>query len=372
MRTTGDHVADKIQLGIIGANSNFGWAPEAHLPAVVTSAEFELAAVCTTKQESADESARRYGARLAFHDYHDLLAHPEVEAVAVVLRVPSHFEPTRDAINAGKSVFTEWPLGRTTEEAVELTELARAKGVATAVGLQSRMNPALRYMRDLIADGYIGEVTSSHISLIREGVLERLSRRTWQRDVTLGANTMTIAAGHAIDSLVFVAGQFAKVQAVVSTQITQWLENDTGKLVDVTSPDNVLVSGRLESGAVASAHVASVPFAGRGYRLEVYGREGTLFVETPDTPQRDVLSLQAARGSNSLTPLEVPARYTVVSEATPPGSPYYIGQLYTEFAKSILSGHGDHPDFETAVGLHRLLDAVQQASDHGSEMEVPR
>jgi predicted dehydrogenase len=363
-------MADKIQLGIIGANSNFGWAPEAHLPAVVASAEFELAAVCTTKQESADETARRYGARLAFHDYHDLLAHPDIEAVAVVLRVPSHFEPTRDAINAGKSVFTEWPLGRTTEEAVELTELARAKGVATAVGLQSRMNPALRYMRDLIAEGYIGEPTSCHISLIREGVLERPSRRTWQRDVTLGANTMTIAAGHAIDSLVFVAGQFAKVSAVVSTQVPQWLETDTGKLVDVTSPDNVLLAGRLENGAVASAHVAAVPFAGRGYRLEVYGREGTLSIETADTPQRDVLTLQAAKGSNTFTPLDVPARYAVVSEATPPGSPYYIGQLYTEFAKSIRTGHGDHPDFGTAVDLHHLLDALRYASDHGCEADV--
>jgi len=364
-------MAEKIRLGIIGANSHFGWAPDAHLPAVVASAEFELTAVCTTRAESAQETARLYGARLAFHDYHDMLKHPDIDAVAVVLRVPSHFEPTRDAINAGKAVFTEWPLGRTTTEAVEMEQLATAKGVPTAVGLQSRMNPALLFMRDLVSDGYLGEVESCHISLIREGVLERPARRTWQRDVTLGANTLTIAAGHAIDSLVFVAGGFASVSAVVTTQITQWLESDTKQLVDVTSPDNILLSGRLAGGGVASAHVGSIPWAGRGYRLEIYGREGTLSVVTSDSPQRDVLRLMGAQRNNALAELEVPARYVYASEATPAGSPFCVGQLYTQFAESIRSGKGDHPDFGTAVGLHRLLDAIRTSSETGREVEVP-
>ncbi len=83
-------MADKIRLGIIGANSHVGWAPRAHLPAIVASPEFELTAVCTTRQESAEESAKKYGARLAFDDYRKMLAHPDIDAVAVVLRVPSH------------------------------------------------------------------------------------------------------------------------------------------------------------------------------------------------------------------------------------------------------------------------------------------
>ena len=62
-------MADKIRLGIIGANVHRGWAPRAHLPAVVASPEFELTAVCTTRQESAEESRQMFGARLAFDDY---------------------------------------------------------------------------------------------------------------------------------------------------------------------------------------------------------------------------------------------------------------------------------------------------------------
>ena len=79
----GDIMADKIRLGIIGANIHRGWAVRSHLPAVVASPEFELTAVCTTRMESAEESRRKFGAKLAFDDYREMLAHPDIDAVAV-------------------------------------------------------------------------------------------------------------------------------------------------------------------------------------------------------------------------------------------------------------------------------------------------
>ena len=124
-------------------------------------------------------------ARLAFDDYEKMLAHPDIDAVAVVLRVPSHYEPTMAALNAGKHVYTEWPLGQDTSQAREMAELAQAKGVVNMVGLQARANPAMLHMKDLIEEGYVGDVMSCHCSMIRGGVLARVLDRTWQRDVDL-------------------------------------------------------------------------------------------------------------------------------------------------------------------------------------------
>jgi hypothetical protein len=73
--------------------------------------------------------------------------------------------------------------------------------------------------------------------------LERPSSRTWQREASLGANTLTIATGHAIDALCFVAGTFARVACLVTTEARHWYETDTQQLMEVTTPDNVLVSG---------------------------------------------------------------------------------------------------------------------------------
>ena len=56
---------------------------------------------------------------------------------------------------------------------------------------------------------------------------------------------------------------------MVSTQAKQWFETDTQQFVEVTSPDNVRVSGQLESGAAVSVHVGAVPCAGSGFRMEI-------------------------------------------------------------------------------------------------------
>ena len=364
-------MANKIRLGFVGANVRSTWASQSHFPALLASPDVELTAVCTTRPESAEEARAAFGAQLAFHDFRTMVASPAIDAVAVVVRVPSHYEPTKAAIEAGKHVYTEWPLGRTTAEAEELAALARAKGVQTAVGLQSRVSPTLLYMQEQIASGYVGEVLSCHVSCIRDGSLERPSSRTWQRDARLGAHTLTIANGHVIDALRFVVGDFARVACVVTTQARQWYETDTQQMVEVTSPDNVLVSGQLASGAVASSHVAAAPWAGSGFRMEVYGRDGTLVVTGNVSSQRgETLRLQGARGTHALSDLEVPERFVYVPDDFPHGDPFNIGQMYALFAEAIRTGQSRVPTFDTAVDLHRFLDTVKQASEMGRELPV--
>ena len=360
----------EIRLGIIGASPTVGWAHRSHLPAIVASPEFELTGVCTTRRETAEESARQYGARLAFENHRDMLAHPDIDAVSVSVRVPSHYQITKDALNAGKHVFTEWPLGADINEAQELAGLAQSKGVTTIVGLQARGAPAILYMKELVSNGYVGDIISCSMRLIRGGVLERPAGRTWQRDDTLGATTLTISAGHSIDAMCFVVGEFSQVSSVVSTQVPQWLETDTQKMVDVTAPDNILISGRLANGAVVSAHVASIPWAGSGYIMEIYGREGTLVAISEDSPQLWPVRVQGAQQGDNLVDLDIPAHHTYVSEEMPQGEPYNVGQLYYLFGRAIRGEEKRHPDFDTAVGLHRVIDAIRQSSDEGKQIRV--
>jgi predicted dehydrogenase len=366
-------MASKIRLGFVGANVKSVWASQSHFPALLASPDVEMTAVCTTRTETAEAARKAFGAKLAFTDFRAMAASKEIDAVAVVVRVPLHYEPAKAAIEAGKHVYTEWPLGRTTAEAEELTALAKSKGVQTATGLQSRVSPALLYVKELIESGYVGEVLSCHADCMRDGALERPSTRNWQRDVTLGANPLTIANGHVIDALRFVVGNFARVSCMVTNQAKQWLETDTGKMVEVTSPDNILVSGKLASGAVASAHVAAVPWAGGGYRMVIYGREGTLVVTGNVSSQRgELLRVQGAKRSHELTDMPVPDRFFWLPPDFPRGDPFNIGQVYSLFAEAIRTGKKPPrlPTFDTAVDLHRFLDTIRQSSDTGRELPV--
>src|ERR1700730_1054108 len=366
-------MADKIRLGLISASVRGTWSGRSHLPALQASTDVELTAVCTTRPDSAEGARRAWGARLAFDDYRRMIASPEIDAIAVVVRVPSHYAPTKAALECGKHVYCEWPLGRTTAEAVELAALAKANRLVTAVGLQARVNPAMMYMKELVEAGFVGEVMAVHVSLMREGVLSRPSHRTWQRDAELGANTLTIANGHTVDAMRFVAGDLSRLSAVVATQAKQWLDTGTDRLLDVTSPDNVLLSGRLANGAVASVHIAAIPYAGSGYRMEIYGRDGTLVAMGADSPQLSEVSLHGAKGGNTLVPMPVPERFTFAAPGTPSGEALNVAQMYALFPASIRAGairdgKSRQPTFETAVGLHRLVDAIKQASDIGREV----
>ena len=360
-------MADKIRLGLIGASVSGTWSARTHLPVLQSHPDIELVAVCTTNAASAEAARAAYGARLAFDDFNKMAASSQIDAVAVVVRVPSHYAPTKAALLAGKHVYCEWPLGRTTEEAVELASLAQANGLVSAVGLQARTHPSFLHLKTLVEDGFVGEVMTVKVGLTRDGVLARPMNRTWQRDVELGANTLTIPNGHTLDAMRFVVGDFKRLSAVVSTQAKQWRATDTGDILDVTSPDNVLISGQLKTGAVASLHVSTVPFASRGYCMEIYGREGTLVATGEDAPQLCNISLLGARGSNALAPIQLPnlsapARDGLSEEAV------FVDRMYSQFACAIRGERNHLPTFATAVELHQIIDTIRRSADSHREV----
>ena len=161
-------------------------------------------------------------------------------------------------------------------------------------------------------------------------------------------------------------GEFEKVSSTVCTQVPEWRETDTGRMVGVNAPDNILVNGVLKTGAVVSIHVGSIPYSDSGYRLEIYGSEGTLVVKSTGTPAIDEARLYGSRGeSDRLSRMYIPKRYTWIPADVPTGPPFNIAQLWYRFCQSIYRGIPMEPDFDLAVRRHELLDAIQTASDTG-------
>ena len=172
---------ERIRVGIIGANLSYGWGARAHIPALRALPEFEVSAVSTTRMETAQETAKHFDIPLAFDDYRQLVVHPDVDLVAVCVRVPAHHELVMAALQAGKHVFCEWPFGRDLAEAVAMRDLALARGVRHMVGLQGRGEPAVQRMRALIADGYVGRVLAATLRASGGGLGQRPSTLACRR-----------------------------------------------------------------------------------------------------------------------------------------------------------------------------------------------
>jgi predicted dehydrogenase len=247
--------------------------------------------------------------------------------------------------------------------------LARQRSLPTIVGLQGRSDPAILYARDLIQQGYIGEVLTANLNTVAQAQLQRGPGRIWQGVRANGANTLTIAGGHAIDALCAVLGEFAELSARVSTRIPEWRTLE-GKPVPVDAPDSINVVGRMASGAEVSINVAAVPSNPSGNRLEIYGREGALTIRANGALSLGPNQMHAGKGKEPMAPMPVPAKYTFAPESTPGGQPYNVAQAYARAADALRGRGAFDVDFNLAVQRHKLIDAIERSSATGRSVRL--
>ena len=362
---------EKIRVGIVGANPNYGWAGRAHFPALLNLPEYQVTALCTSRPETAEAAAKHYGVPLAFHDYARLVSHPEVDLVSISVRVPWHHDMVMAALEAGKHVFCEWPLGVDLAQAEAMTAAAEAKGVHHMVGLQAQCDPVLLRLKELVDEGYLGQTLSCSMTTFVGGTIHLQSNSAWEADRSNGAHALSIGGGHTLDALAFCVGDFREVSSQVTTELkTRWVE-DTATSVNVTSPDHILIAGKLVNGAAVSAAVAYVPWFGSGWNMEVYGSEGTLVASSDSYPQIVRPRLRGGkRTETGLRDVPTPDRLAWVPKDVPEGPAFNVAQMFRRLAEAIRTGNRAQPDFRRAVKTHRLLQTVEKSSETGQRLKV--
>jgi predicted dehydrogenase len=365
-------MADKIRVGIVGATvtqGGSGWGANAHVPALKALPGYELTAVATAHEETAKASAAAFGVERAFHRFSDMAADPEIDLIAVVVRVPKHRDLVMAALQAGKAVLCEWPLGANLADAEEMAALAHRRSLKTVVGLQGRSDPAILYACDLIHQGYIGEVLTANLIAAVPAVLQRGPGRIWQGVRANGANTLTIAGGHAIDALCAVVGEFTEVSARVVTRIPEWRSLE-GKPVAVDAPDSISMIGGVVGGAEVSVSVAAVPSNPGGNRIEIYGRDGALVVRTDGSFNIGPSQVHAGKGKEPMVSMPIPSKYKVAPDGIAAGPAYNVAQAYARAADVLRGGGSFEVDFNLAVRRHKLIDAIERSAATGRSMRV--
>jgi len=365
-------MADKIRVGIVGATvtqGGSGWGAHAHVPALKALPHYELKAVCTSREDTAKASAAAFSAERSFHRFGDMAADPDIDLIVVCVRVPGHRDLVMAGLQAGKPVLCEWPLGANLAQAEEMAGLARQRSLKTIVGLQARSDPAILYARDLVQAGYVGDVLTASLTTAAQAVLQRGPGRIWQGVRANGANTMTIAGGHAMDAMCAVLGEFAELSARVSTRIPEWRTLE-GTPVPVDAPDSITVAGRLVSGAEVSINVAAVPSNPAGNRMEIYGREGALVIRADGSLNIGPSQVSGGKGKEPMVSMPVPTKYRVAPEGTPGGPSYNVAQAYARATDALRGGPSFEVDFDLALRRHTMIDAIERSSATGRAVRL--
>lgn len=354
-----------IRVGFIGLNPGMHWASMAHIPALqALPDDFVVVGVANTSLASARNAAEALGLPQAFENAHALVNSPEIDLVVVTVKVPYHHELVTAALNAGKHVYCEWPLGNGLAEARELAHLAEAKGVVAAIGTQMRVAPEVEYLRQLIADGYVGEILST--TLVGSGGAwggsETDAAHTYLYDKSNGATLLSIPLAHTLAGMCDVLGGFGDLSARMIKRRNTMYVTDTGETIPSTSDDQILVHGALESGAAFSIHYRGGMSRGTNLLWEINGTEGDIQVKGANGHGQIVqLSIHGVNGNASeLIPLMPPAS---AYKGWPNNSvARNVARVYALIAQDIYSGTRSAPSFRDAVALHETVDAIERSA----------
>ena len=222
-------MSNQLRVGVIGCGY---WGPKLarnfyEMP------EAELAWVSDLRAERLAHIKELYPDARATQDYHEVL---ESDAQAVVIATPvfAHHQQAMQALRAGKHVLVEKPLAATSQQAVEIARTADRLGLVAMVGHTFQYNPAVNAVRDLIADGELGDVYYINATRANLGLL--------QPDV----NVIWDLAPHDVSILLHLLG-VAPVQASAQGQV--YIQKDRGlhevAYVGLEFPDGTLANLRL-------------------------------------------------------------------------------------------------------------------------------
>jgi len=363
-----------LGVGIIGVSPVRGWATTAHVPALRALPNYQIAALSAHNMESARAAGEAFGVSAVFTDHEQLVTQPDIDVVAVTVKVPHHRELVSAAIAAGKAVYCEWPLGRDLDDARAMAALAARRGVRTVVGLQARQAPAIEFVQQLLRDGYVGQVLSTTmVGLSIPGDVVG-QPNAYMLDKTNGANLLTVPFGHSLDVLNYVLGEFADLSAVSDIRRPLITIEETREQMVKTAVDQIAVIGTLTSGATASIHIREAVAGGTGFLWEINGTDGTLRI-TADAalPEIFPLTVAGAKGRKEPAKFAIPTALTQKwpTLASLEGAPAFnVARAYAAFAADIENGTHTAPDFGDAVRRHEVIAAIERSASTGKRVTV--
>ena len=343
----------------------------AHIPAIRATPDLSIVALAASTDESARLAGETYGVPCVFDNAEDLAKCPDVDMVVVTVRVDRHLPAVTAAVNAGKQVFCEWPLGKTLDEARRLEGLASDAGVKTFIGLQGRSSPVVRYLADLVAEGYVGRVLSSSMIASSGGWGATFDdRREYYLDADSGGTLVSVAAAHTLDAVCQVFGAFTELSARTAIRRPTATASSDGRTRPRTAPDQLVVTGTVADGAVLNAHFRGGTSAVSNFHWEINGTDGDLLVtgEQPNFWLSKTSVLGANKEHPQLHPLPLPKKYEsrVPAFIGRDGDPAHnVAYLYATIIDDLKNGTERAPTFRDALELHDLVDRMERAAATG-------
>ena len=353
-------------MAVLGAGA---WARHAHLPGYLRDSRCKVVAIADPNRTLAEQAASDFGIPIVVRDHTEVVGRDDIDLVDVCTPSATHLELSLAALEGGKHVLCEKPVAFDYRETLRAAALARSRKLKTRLGFTFRYSPAMRYMKSLIDEGFIGR---PFIFNGYEQNSQWLDPMNPLRQVDPDADQSTIQVSSLegygapiIDlGMWFTGSPFSQVVGTMRNFIPERMVRATGKMMRMNIDDGDIFLGEFANGALGSVQTSFVTIGNYpGLEARMYGSEGALICRLVE--EKGICEVLRAAKPNAVEfeELEVPARFY-----PPGGSPkeswrtLFYANLISTFITELLAGD-DHneADFTDGARVQEVINAVERS-----------
>jgi predicted dehydrogenase len=355
-----------VRVGVLGAGA---WARGAHLPGYRRDPRCRLVAIADTEIDRARAAALEFDIPVAVADARELLTRDDIDVVDVCTPSHTHFELAWAALEAGKHVLCEKPVAYDFRDTQRAAALARRSGLKTKVGLTFRYSPAMRYMRELVAEGFIGTPFIFNGYEQNSQWLDPMSPlRQVDPDADQSILQVSSLEGYGAPIIdlahLFVGCDLSQVVGTMRNFIPDRMVRATGRMMRMNIDDGDIFLGEFANGALCSVQTSFVTVGNYpGIEARVYGSRGALICRLVEEAGICETLRAATPDQVEFRELDVPAR------CYPPGGSreeswrtLFYANLVSSFIGEILSGgETNEGNFSDGAWVQEVINAVEQS-----------
>lgn len=356
-----------VRVGIISAN----WGAIAHLPAWRSLPDVEVTSICTSRRETAEAAASRFGIARAFWDFRDMCADPDLDIIDCGTRPTLRQDMVLSALANRKHVYNGIPFAADLERAAAMLDAHRQAGTVGVIDALSQWIPAHRLLKERLEGGELGELfagscrfTTSLFNAPVPGF-----PYNWFHEGGHGVSAVRNMGSHALNLLVWLFGPVAEVVADDRMALKEW-RFPNGETLTPETNDLANAILRFESGLVMQLQVSWTAVLGEGWALDVFGSKGRAHVaDSQNFPTSRGTRLSTGQLGGAMSEVEIPERLTSADDVAcdwtapiPPVFPMALAMRSMVDAVAGKPGAEAAPGFAQGYEVERVQEAIRRSS----------